>query len=258
MIRRSVFVLLLSLALAPALAEDTARTRLEAGNTAYEAGNWSDAESVYAELIASGHEDATVYYNLGCALARQGRHGEAMLALHRALWLAPRHDDAAANLAWLRARLADAPTLEPKLLKSLARAAALLPLRLGLALALGLEWLAALLVGAFLLTRQRGRHLPALRQLGILVALVALFVGLSPVLQLAARASEDTAVVLAPRTDARSGPAESNPVLFTMHEGFEIRALDERGGWLRVVTGDGLAGWIPAESAGRVRVSEER
>ena len=68
-----------------------------------------------------------------------------------------------------------------------------------------------------------------------------------------AREWDERAVLLVPRAEARSGPAESNPLLFTVHEGTTVTILDEREGWKRISLPDGLNGWVPAASVEAVR-----
>ncbi len=212
------------------------------GNQAYEEGRWADAVEAYSQLTDSGLRNATVYYNLGCALARQGAKGPALLSFRRALFLDPAHADAAANLAFLRAKLADAPPASESFASHLARWSALVPLRASLLFALILEWLAAGLIGWALLTRRRRIVL----RTGVLLALVAMVIAVPPATRLVLRAMEDGGVVLVHRADARSGPGEANPVLFTVHEGYELRIGMQLDGWTRINTGDALAGWVPS------------
>lgn len=104
--RRGVGVLaalVLALALPPAAqaadgwwrrADQQAQQRLERGVDAYRQGDYAAAEEAFAGAGARGAE---AQYNLGNALARQGRYDAAIAAYDRALAQAPGMEDAIAN-----------------------------------------------------------------------------------------------------------------------------------------------------------------
>ena len=102
----------LLVALAPAnAAAQTLDERFEAANGAYHQGRWDEAIRQYAEIRDQfGACTAALAYNIGTAHARAERPGRAILALERALRLAPSSALAAdieANLAVVRATLAE-------------------------------------------------------------------------------------------------------------------------------------------------------
>ena len=59
-------------------------------NAQYERGEYGDAAQQYEALIASGYEDAALYYNLGNAYFKKGELGLAVLNYLRAEELSPR------------------------------------------------------------------------------------------------------------------------------------------------------------------------
>lgn len=87
----------------------------------------------------------------------------------------------------------------------------------------------------------------------MLVVLAGLFGG-AALARSWAHESERGAVVLASRVDARSGPAQDQQALFTLHEGHEVDVLLERPRWLRIRTSEGLTGWLPKASCEPVRL----
>ena len=63
----------------------------------------------------------------------------------------------------------------------------------------------------------------------------------------------DTAVVTAPEAAVRSGPADSFPVLFMVHDGLTLTLDGEREDWVRVSLGGDCQGWLPQDALVRVR-----
>ena len=248
----ALVAVLLPLSTGLAAEAESAAALLAMGNRAYEEARFDEAAASYERVVDMGIRHETVYYNLGCAHARQGLLGAALLDFRRALWLSPRDEDAQANAAWIRDRLTDSPPPLGGWRERLSRAVALLPLGGSLGAALALEWLAALLLAWAVMTGRRGRQVRGMRRVGISAAVLAILVALAPLTTLQLRNTESGAVILIDRIEARSGPAESNPVLFTVHEGYEVELRSVREGWVRIATPDGLGGWVPLTSLGAV------
>lgn len=70
------------------------------GVDAYAQQNHAEAAMIF-EQLAQDHPSPAVFYNLGNALYRLGKKGEAVAAYHAALRLAPNHKDALFNLQFL-------------------------------------------------------------------------------------------------------------------------------------------------------------
>ena len=72
------------------------------GNAAFQSGNFAAAESEYRKLIQSGEVSEDVFFNLGNAIYRQNRPGEAALWFQRARVFDPRMTEANQNLTFLQ------------------------------------------------------------------------------------------------------------------------------------------------------------
>ncbi len=64
-------------------------------NEAYERGDYAAAEAAYLEAIRANPDDHRLHFNLGNALARQGKFSEAITAYERFREMAPDHQSRA-------------------------------------------------------------------------------------------------------------------------------------------------------------------
>ena len=76
------------------------RTLSLAGRRHFEAGNWSEANSIYREIVALCPDSGPAYCDLGITFVRLGRMTEAVAALQRAVELRPGQFNALVNLAY--------------------------------------------------------------------------------------------------------------------------------------------------------------
>ena len=249
--RRAIFAVGLLLGAGLLARAETPEELFSRGNAAYEAQRFEEAADAYRTAIRYGITDARVEYNLGCASYRLGRLGEAILHFERAQRLAPTDPDVKANLALARSRCFDrveAPEVAApvRLVRALQDRAG--PDRQALGL-LALLWAGAALV-AWRAWRPGGFGPAAAWALAAIVGAGAIL-GASW-LSTRARLEAPVAVVLESSVEVRAGPGEQNAVLFTAHEGLSLEVRTERADWLQVSLPNGLNGWVPAASVGRV------
>ena len=248
--RRSISVALLVLSLcAAATAAAQSRdlhTIFHDGNTAYRDGDYAAAMQEYERLLAAGFESDALLFNLGNAQFKQGRNGLAILAYERARRLSPRDPDIATNLALAR-EIAKSPDEPPALWKRVLLAPAWSFSTAELAAAWTVLWLAA---WAAIAAVGLGR---SLRATAAALSLSVLFIGASLALRLWSDEISSWAVVVGPGvTAARFEPASGGKEHFRLEEGALVEVRDAREGWAQVRRRDGLRGWIPEESVGRL------
>lgn len=227
----------------PAYAELDTAALVAKAQQAYAAGDFDAAVDAYATLTwEGGARDADVWYNAGNAYARAGEHGAAIAAYRRALELDPGHADAAANLAYVRHSIPDAPAPQAEsFLAWLVRPATWLPLH-AWRMAVGVAWIAfwaAFAVSVWRPRRWRGLALGA----GLICGLAAAGWGADRL----GRALEPRAIVTAIVAPLRTGPGSDYLVTFSLPDGAECYLQTRQAGWVQLRLPDGATGWTEAE-----------
>ena len=216
-------------------------------NEEYNAGRFREAIELYETAVKSGETTAALFYNLGNAWFRAGDLGRAILNYERVLVLEPQHPEADANLRLARDK-ARALDLQANWWDRLiARASAK---HYSIAAAASF-WIAAFAFTASLLTRRRSAKL-----IGTFVAALVILAATATALYAleTGKRGRAIAVVVAPKTEARLATADSAGTVLELPPGSKIKILSQRGDWHYAALPNGLRGWIPAQSAERVRL----
>lgn len=216
------------------------------GNQAYTEGDLEVALARYQEARDLGADSASLHFNLGNTHARRGELGRAIASYLRAERRAPRDTDIHRNLAWVRQHTRDLELAGdglPPVIAQLDRLAHLLAVREWGWLLLLLSWAAS---GILAWSLSRGGFDPPLRRtlIGLLVVLV--ITAAVTATRWYEEHGRQEAVVVAAEVEVRSGPAETFPVVFRIHDGLTLVVRGERGGWSRVGLGGDWVGWVPA------------
>lgn len=216
-------------------------------NTDYAAGQFPAAIKGYEALVESRQWNPTLFYDLGNAYFRKGDPGRAILNYERALALDPNHAEAKANLQLVRDQ-ARALELAPGWFES----------RLGFLTRDQYTWLAAaafwgvaaVLCGLYFARRRAVVWIFALVLAGTISAVAAF-----AAYQLeTGRAGAGLAIVTKKNIQARLATAESAGTVLLLPAGSQIKILSTRGEWSYAALPNDLRGWIPAQSAERVRL----
>ncbi|MCI0531428.1 MAG: tetratricopeptide repeat protein [candidate division Zixibacteria bacterium] len=236
----------------PAQADSAAAPRdiFLSANQAYDNKDFTAAAEGYQTLLDQGFKTASVYYNLGNALFRQGDLGQAILNYRKALKLDPGDEDTRANLEFARLYQSDEIVAPPSFFlttfwKNVWQRAGLNGLAWFSAL---FWWLLLLCLTALVIFNHRDRF----TKLALGVSLVLfLFFSLSLVSRIN-QEKREFAVILTQPADVRSGPGEDYTVLFNLHPGLECELQEQRGEWYLVILENGSKGWIPQNSLGKI------
>jgi tetratricopeptide (TPR) repeat protein len=235
----------------PPLDLDQATRLVVEANALYADGVYDDAAARYERVLSGGVENADVHYNLANAYFKAGMTGRAVLNYERALRLEPGHEDARANLAFVRELLADRQAavggpVSEFFGRFYAWAA---PGRMAaLASTLYFVFVAALIGGIL-----RGGVAGWIARLAVVTGVLLVVAVGALGTRLYRERSLREAIVMAPEVAVRTGPGEDFVLEFRLHEGTKVRAREDRGDWVRVsVGGSDLEGWLPADSIERI------
>jgi tetratricopeptide (TPR) repeat protein len=257
----------------PGVGQLTVRDLFERGNQLYEAGDYEDAAEVYQEAVARGAHDPVLYYNLGNAYYQAGYLGQAVLNYERALRIAPRDEDARANLSLVHSMLRDRQFVEePGVIK---RTATWLHRKLNVGeslLVTSLVYIALIMVAVGFIFRDTafmsrlyprismmspGRFLGLDKTQDFVMAMATLTVvlaasGASALEKYRAASSRRAAIVVEEEVPVYGGPSEESTLQFKIHEGTRVTAGETRPGWVQIRLPGDLSGWIPDRTVERI------
>jgi len=222
------------------------------GNDATFKGDYDTALAAYTELDRQGIVSADLFYNLGVAHYRKGDLGRAIWSFERAEALDPDAEDARFNLTQARKLAARRATDK---LEGTERDP--LWIRAVTALTTSTQtWVFLVLyLGCFALLFIRRRAAEDQRApLGAAAALLgvgAVVMGL----MLFGRATLDRlpfGIVLPDKVAVKEGADPNYRTSFDVHAGLKVRLFDQEHDWVRVRLANGLEGWVPDDSVGRL------
>jgi len=202
---------------------------------ALDKGNFAEAETDLVQALGAGGRHPAVYHALGNASWRAGEVGRAIAAWERGRELAPRDGDLVANLDKARKQITDridpAPRATPFFWQKevSARESGLLA-----------SALLTFALGVVLLGRVRTIS-SGLRTAGWIALFGSALLALSTADALRNR---NGAIVVAESVTARSAVGAAGVDLFVLHEGSEVRVLDESADMSLVGLPDERKGWI--------------
>ena len=216
-------------------------------NQEYAAGHFREAINLYENLVRQGATNATVFYNLANAHFRAEDFGHAILNYERALALEASHPEAEANLRLVRDK---AKALELKRGTFERLTTQITTTQYSVAAAVSF-WVGAFALAALCFERRRSPVLTG----ALVLSLVGLVVAIYGLYSLERGSSgRALAIVTAKNTDARLATADSAATVLTLPPGSQVRILSTRGDWIYAALPNDLRGWIPAQSAERVRL----
>ena len=209
----------------------------EAANKLYEEGKFAEAALAYQKLVQTGETSAALYFNLGNALFKSGQIGRAIIAYRQSQQLAPRDPDVRANLQFARNQ-AQGPTLG---LNPWQRWLRRLSLNEWTLLASAALWCWLLLLAA---QQWRPAWRASLKGLTLAFMLSSALLGAGLGAAWFQARSVRHAIVVTRDAVVRHGPLDESQTAFTLHDGAELKVLDQKDDWLQVGTDARRIGWL--------------
>lgn len=223
------------------------------GDSAYRAGDYTQAVDIYENILHEGFASADLYYNLGNTYYRLEQYGPAILNYERALRLRPGMSDARENLALANSHTADRITLLPRLFLVNWYIALITRISPSTWRALTLLFFLIGFVAVAVLVLS---HNLALRKTSLAVTIVAavLFI-LSLILMLASSRhfnARAEAIVMQPSVAVKSSPENQSADKLILHEGTKVTISESLSGWYKITLSDGTTGWCQQETIERI------
>jgi tetratricopeptide (TPR) repeat protein len=224
------------------VAADQVNSVFDVANEEYKAGNFENAITLYEGLLSGAPiEAADIHYNIGNASFKLGNYGGAIASYRRALRLAPRDRDIAANLNFVRDMTVD--KMDRPRSAEFFREVFFFHhgLNAGEAEAiLFCAYVAACVFGMGYLFRRA----KALKWLALATLVVTLAAGASCAFRWYGTSNPDQAVIVADEAEIHTGPGRNYIVPFSLHDGAELKVRKSESEWFQIELPDGRRGWI--------------
>ncbi len=252
MIRRTIFLALCSLlwpapdCIYAASSQANAAQLFNQGNSEYQKGDYGSAEHYYRQILNSGVDSGSIYYNLGNACFKQKRLGEAVYYWEKARQKMPADREIQSNLELANLLLVDRIEIpaNPLPLQILARVPELFTIAQGSILVLILFIGLNALFSICLLTRSP-RFAPYALVGCVVIGILFMLSTCLLSWKIYERKYRKEGVVLEQKADIRSGPGADNITVFTIHEGIKVRVHESSNGWYQISLPNGWSGWLP-------------
>ncbi len=216
-------------------------------NHEYGEGKFQDAIRGYEGLVQAREWSAPLFYNLGNAFFRTGDFGRAILNYERALALDRHQPETTANLEVTRdeARALELPRTWPERWFRMGNIR-------GYTIAGAITfWLGAFSLVLLLLKKRKA---PAVAVFSALNFVLCTFLVMAVSLLETGNHGRALAIITGHNVQARLATADNAGSVLALPPGSEIKVVSKRGDWLYAVLPNKLRGWIPADSAERVRL----
>jgi tetratricopeptide (TPR) repeat protein len=230
-----------------AIAQNTEEI-FNSANKLYQQKQYEKSARLYEELVSSGYEGVSLFYNLGNAYFRVGNLGHAILYYEKALKLSPGDEDIQHNLTIANARTVDKLTEFPPffLFKIWEEILAFFSLTGWVFIVYAFFILLLISLAGYLLLRN-----PLYQKYSFFTGIILLFLFIFTTAIMIVRLNRDvnvtTGILVERQSNVKSSPDETSNDAFVIHEGIKITLEDRVGGWVKVRLNDGKTGWIPEE-----------
>lgn len=218
----------------------------EKANNHFTAEEFTEAVSVYEQILETGQESAKLYFNLGNAFYKSGDINNAILYYEKAKILAPHDDDIEFNLRianqFVVTKIEELP--QPFFLRWRTSVVNKYPADTWSLISISSFIIFLVFLGFFLF----GKNIRVKRIaffLGILLIVFSTFTFSLASQQKQKITQRNHAIVFCPRVTVKSSPSESGTDLFLIYEGLKVEITDSLNTWKEIKLADGNEGWMP-------------
>lgn len=221
----------------------------EKANEAYNAGNYPEAVSRYAEVLKNGEESAELYFNLGNAHYKLNHIAESVYNYEKALLLDPADQTIQNNLEFANNMVLDDIKEVPKSGLSTFITSAISIFSFN-----GWAWIAILgvaifsvlfLLYYFSIASKWKRVFFTVAITAVVISFISLIFAfyLSNVTQ-----SKEFAIVFTEEVPVRNEPNLRGNELFLLHEGTKVKVVSAFQDWIQLELANGSSGWADKSS----------
>jgi len=214
---------------------------------------YDKAINIYEQLIKSGYEGKSLFYNLGNSYYRVGKVGYAILNYEKALKISPNDEDVKHNLAFARLSTVDRiqPLPEFFLFQWWETLLASYTVN-GWTYLTYLIYiiLLSLFVGYFFVQTISQQKFILFSGLTVLIIL-ALSVSLL-IVKVNRETTQHSGVVITQSVTVKNSPDQKSSDAFVIHEGLKIKLEDKLDQWIKIRLADGKVGWVENDSVEKI------
>ena len=221
------------------------RSLNEKGSQLYSDANYEDAIQTWEEIIESGYEAATIYYNLGNAYFKSNKIAPAILNYERAKMLAPQNKDINYNLELARTYVIDKIDELPEVfyLRWYNNIVQMFSSNTWAIITIIAFVIFLVLFSTYLYAKSYSFKKTAfwLSTIFLLIWLCAFAFSWSGNKLVT---DHNKAIVFSPSVTVLSSPDRSGTELFVIHEGTKVTVIDELNEWTEILLSSGTKGWL--------------
>ena len=226
----------------------------DAGNKAYNEGNYQEAITSYERILADGIHSGELYFNLANAYYKLNRIAPSIYYYEKALQLMPNDNEVKSNLSFAQNMTIDAIEVIPEV--------GLSKIFKGFVNVLSFDAWATIsivfvLVFVLLFLGYYFSVATAKKRLAFVISAIAIilaFVSLVFAFQKYDYDKKDKpAIVFAQESEVKTDPNLRSEVSFVLHEGTKVQVLEiYNEDWAKIKLTDGKTGWIPRSDIKRL------
>lgn len=243
------FFLLFSLSCTALWAVNSFQQDFSKANRLYEEGKYNEALKTYRQIERQGAH-WKLFYNMGNCLYKLNDYVKAKICYLRAERLKPFDESIQKNIETVDKKFSDKiPEDKPDFIARVIK-------KIETLISLNFVSL-VLLISIFLLNLfiflsiKKGKKRVLIYGIAFSLMIVILLFSYH-VYRVRKQNARDTAVIVKTESILRSGPGETNTILFKVNPGLKVKIIDKSSDWVQVSASKEIAGWVEENNIERI------